>query len=190
MKKQGKLIIITAPSGSGKSTIINRLIQDDNLRLQFSVSATTRPRRGDEQHGKEYYFLTLDEFNKAIENDELVEYQEVYPGRFYGTLKSEIKRINKLGNNAMLDIDVLGALNVKKIYGDHALAIFIKAPSIEVLRERLVKRGTDSPEDIENRINKAEFELKFATQFDHIVVNDILDDAVNQAHQLITEFIK
>ena len=107
MKKQGKLIIITAPSGSGKSTIINRLIQDDNLRLQFSVSATTRPRRGDEQHGKEYYFLTLDEFNKAIENDELVEYQEVYPGRFYGTLKSEIKRINKLGNNAMLDIDVL-----------------------------------------------------------------------------------
>ena len=190
MKKQGKLIIITAPSGSGKSTIINRLIQDDNLRLQFSVSATTRPRRGDEQHGKEYYFLTLDEFNKAIENDELVEYQEVYPGRFYGTLKSEIKRINKLGNNAMLDIDVLGALNVKKLYGDHALAIFIKAPSIEVLRERLVKRGTDSPEDIENRINKAEFELKFATQFDHIVVNNILDDAVNQAHQLITEFIK
>ncbi|MBO4814247.1 MAG: guanylate kinase [Muribaculaceae bacterium] len=189
-KKKGKLIIISAPSGSGKSTIISHLIGDESLKLEFSVSATTRPPRGEEKNGVEYYFMSPEEFNKAIENDELVEYQEVYPGRFYGTLKSEVTRINKKGKNVVLDVDVLGAINVKKMYGDHALAVFIKAPSIEVLRERLVKRGTDSPEDIEKRISKAEFELGYADQFDHIVINDVLDVAVRETHQLITDFIK
>ena len=116
-KKQGKLIIISAPSGSGKSTIISHLIGDESLKLEFSVSATTRPPRGEEKNGVEYYFMSLEEFNKAIENDELVEYQEVYPGRFYGTLKSEVTRINKKGKNVVLDVDVLGAINVKKMYG-------------------------------------------------------------------------
>ena len=169
---EGKLIIICAPSGSGKSTIIGRIIGDEKLRLAFSVSATTRPRRGSEVDGVDYYYLSQDEFMRRIQADEFAEYQEVYPGRFYGTLKSEIARINAEGKNVVLDIDVMGGMNVKRIYGDHALAIFIAPPSIQVLRERLERRGTDSPEDIERRIGK-----------------DDLETAVQQVHHLVDTFV-
>lgn len=186
---QGKLIIISAPSGSGKSTIIGRVMQDESLQLVFSVSATTRPRRGQEVHGVDYYYLTLEEFEDKIKNDELVEYQEVYEGRYYGTLKSEVERITGMGKNVVLDLDVLGGVNVKKMYGDRALSIFIQPPSVEVLRERLIKRGTDSMEDIQNRVNKAEFEISIGPQFDHTVINDDLDTAVAQVHDLIAGFV-
>jgi len=187
--EQGKLIIISAPSGSGKSTIIGRIMQDESLKLAFSVSATTRPRRGQEVHGVDYYYKTIDEFKHMIENDELVEYQEVYEGRFYGTPKSEVERITSLGKNVVLDLDVLGGVNVKKMYGDRALAIFIQPPSVEVLRQRLINRGTDSMEDINNRVNKAEFEISIGPQFDYTVINDDLDTAVAQVHDLISAFV-
>ena len=187
--EQGKLIIISAPSGSGKSTIIGRVMKDESLKLAFSVSATTRPRRGQEVHGVDYYFLTQEEFENKIENDELVEYQEVYQGRYYGTLKSEVDRITAMGMNVVLDLDVLGGVNVKKMYGDRALSIFIQPPSVEVLRQRLINRGTDSMEDIKNRVDKAEFEMSIGPQFDHTVVNDVLDTAVAEVHDLIAAFI-
>lgn len=187
--EQGKLIIISAPSGSGKSTIIGHIMQDESLRLAFSVSATTRPRRGQEVHGVDYYYLTADEFKRMIANDELVEYQEVYEGRYYGTPKSEVERITGMGKNVVLDLDVLGGVNVKKMYGDRAISIFIQPPSVEVLRQRLINRGTDSMEDIKARVDKAEFEISFGPQFDYTVINDNLDDAVAQVHDLIAEFI-
>ena len=187
--EQGKLIIISAPSGSGKSTIIGRVMQDESLLLSFSVSATTRPRRGQEVHGVDYYYLTVDEFQHMIENDELVEYQEVYEGRYYGTPKSEVERITAEGRNVVLDLDVLGGVNVKRMYGDRALSIFIQPPSVEVLRERLIKRGTYSMEDIQNRVDKAEFEISIGPQFDYTVINDDLDTAVAQVHDLIADFI-
>lgn len=188
--EKGKLIIISAPSGSGKSTIIGRVMQDESLKLTFSVSATTRPRRGEEVHGVHYYYLTVEEFQRMIENDELVEYQEVYEGRYYGTPKSEVERITAEGRNVVLDLDVLGGVNVKQMYGDRALSIFIQPPSVEVLRERLIKRGTDSMEDIKNRVDKAEFEISIGPQFDHTVINDDLDTAVNEVHDLIANFIR
>ncbi len=185
----GKLIIISAPSGSGKSTIIGALIDDPQLRLAFSVSATTRPIRGEEVDGVNYYFMTEQQFRQEIEQGNFAEYQEVYPGRFYGTLKREINRINESGRNVVLDVDVLGGINVKRLYGEQAISIFIQPPSVEVLRERLIKRGTDSPEDIENRINKAEFEMNHSDQFDHVVINDVLDVAVEQVRGLIDAFV-
>ena len=187
--EQGKLIIISAPSGSGKSTIIGHIMQDKSLRLAFSVSATTRPRRGKDKHGVDYYFLSPDEFKQKIANDELVEYQEVYEGRFYGTLKSEVERITGMGKNVVLDLDVLGGVNVKKMYGDRAISIFIQPPSVEVLRQRLINRGTDSMEDIKARVDKAEFEISIGPQFDHTVINDDLKTAVNEVHDLIADFI-
>ena len=187
---KGKLIVISAPSGTGKSTIIGELMKDSELMLEFSISATTRPPRGNEQHGVEYYFLTLDDFKQRISNDEFAEYHEVYEGRFYGTLKSEIRRITDKGHNVVLDLDVLGGIDVKKIYGKKALAVFIKPPSIETLRQRLLSRGTDSIEDINNRVARAEYELSLADQYDYCVVNDILDDAVAQTREIITKFIK
>ena len=187
--EQGKLIIVSAPSGAGKSTIIGRIMQDESLRLAFSVSATTRPRRGKERHGVDYYFLSPDEFRQMILHDELVEYQEVYEGRFYGTPKSEVERITDMGLNVMLDLDVLGGVNVKNIYGDRALSIFIQPPSVEVLRERLIKRGTDSMEDIKARVDKAEFEISIGPQFDYTVINDDLETAVSEVHDLIAAFI-
>ena len=187
--EEGKLIIISAPSGSGKSTIIGRIMQDESLQLAFSVSATTRPRRGQEVHGVDYYYLTLEEFEDKIANDELVEYQEVYEGRYYGTLKSEVERITSMGKNVVLDLDVLGGVNVKKMYGDRAISIFIQPPSVDVLRQRLIKRGTDSMEDIQARVDKAEFEISIGPQFDYTVINDDLDTAVNEVHDLIAEFV-
>lgn len=188
--RKGKLIVISAPSGTGKSTIIGELMKDESLKLEFSISATTRPPRGTEQHGVEYYFLTLDDFKQRIERDEFAEYHEVYEGRFYGTLKSEIKRITDKGNNVVLDLDVLGGIDVKKIYGKKAFAVFIKPPSIETLRQRLLSRGTDSIEDINNRVARAEYELSLADQYDCCVVNDVLADAVDQTREIITNFVK
>lgn len=186
---QGKIVIISAPSGSGKSTIVAELIKDAALNLAFSISATTRPPRGSETNGKEYYFMTVDQFKAALERDEFAEYQEVYPGRYYGTLKSEISRIANGGKNVLLDIDVKGGVNVKHMYGDRAVGIFIQAPSIEELRHRLYNRGTDTVEEIEKRVNKAAFELTFADKFDHVVVNDQLDKSVHQVHDIVEKFL-
>ena len=190
MANNGKLIIISAPSGTGKSTIIGRIIDDPALRLEFSISATTRSPREGEVNGVHYHFLSVEEFKDAIAKDGLVEYEEVYPGRFYGTLKSEIARIQEKGNNAILDIDVKGGVNVKRMYGDNARSIFIMPPSIETLRQRLLSRATDSIEAINQRVDKAAFELPFSDKFDKHVVNDDLDKAVEETRQLILDFIK
>lgn len=190
MANNGKLIIISAPSGTGKSTIIGRIIDDPDLRLEFSISATTRSPREGEIDGVHYHFLTVEQFKEAIANDGLVEYEEVYPGRFYGTLKSEIARIQEKGNNAILDIDVKGGVNVKKMYGENAQSIFILPPSIEALRERLISRATDPIEAINQRVDKAAYELTFKDQYDKQVVNDDLDKAVEETRQLILDFIK
>ncbi len=187
--KKGKLIIISAPSGTGKSTIIGEVMKNDDLKLEFSISATTRPLRGEEKDGVNYYFLTPEEFKKRIELDEFAEFEEVYAGRFYGTLKSEITRITSSGKNVILDLDVKGGINVKRIYGKKALSIFIKPPSIETLRQRLLSRATDSMEDINNRIDKAAYEMTFIDQFDCSVVNDVLANAVKEVEDIISEFV-
>lgn len=189
LSKKGKLIIISAPSGTGKSTIIGELIKDTSLKLEFSISATTRAPRQGEVDGVNYYFLTLEQFQKAISNDEFAEYEEVYAGRYYGTLKKEIARITDNGNNVILDIDVKGGVNVKKMYGDDAVSIFITPPSIDTLRLRLTSRATDNAQEIEKRIAKAAFELGFADKFDKRVVNDDLTAAIEQTRSIIKEFI-
>ncbi len=179
MKKSIQFIVITAPSGSGKTTIVRNLLEKIP-ELEFSISATTRDKRPHETHGKDYYFISIPEFEKAIENDEFLEWEEVYPGKFYGTLKSEIERIHKNQKLAALDIDVQGSFNLKKKFENQLVSFFIKAPSLEVLRQRLMDRGTDSPNDIEMRLAKAQFELQFENRFDFIIINDNLQNAVNQ----------
>lgn len=186
---EGKVIIISAPSGCGKSTIISALLQRGEIDMQFSISATNRPPRQGEQDGVNYYFLTDDEFRNHIAEDAFVEYEEVYPGRFYGTLKSEISRITGDGHNVILDIDVKGGVNVKKLYGEKAISIFIEPPSVETLRERLIKRATDTADAIEQRVSKAEYEISFAPEFDAIVVNDDLQEAVNNVDSVIKNFL-
>ena len=186
---QGKLIIFSAPSGSGKSTIINKLMSEYGLRGRFSISATSRKPRGSEQDGVEYYFLTEVDFRGRISEGDFLEYEEVYPGCFYGTLRSEVDRTLARGENVILDIDVQGGLNVKKIYGDRALTLFIQPPSIERLRERLERRGTDAPEVIERRLAKAETELSFAPKYDAVVVNDDLEEACRDAARVIEDFL-
>ena len=184
----GKLIIFSAPSGSGKSTIINYLLQQ-SLRLRFSISATSRAPRGTEQSGVEYYFLTPAEFKARIAKGDFLEYEEVYTDKFYGTLKSEVERILNEGDNVIFDVDVVGGCNIKRFYGDKALSVFIQPPSIEELRKRLVGRGTDTPEVIESRIAKAEYELGFADKFDTVVINDDLETAKATALQVIQAFL-
>ena len=186
---QGKLIIFSAPSGSGKSTIINKLMSEYGLQGRFSISATSRKPRGSEQDGVEYYFLTEEDFRRRISEGDFLEYEEVYPGCFYGTLRSEVDRTLARGENVILDIDVQGGLNVKKIYGDRALTLFIQPPSIERLRERLERRGTDAPEVIERRLAKAETELSFAPKYDAVVVNDDLEEACRDAARVIEDFL-
>lgn len=184
-----KVIIFSAPSGSGKSTIINYLMQQQ-LNLHFSISATSRPPRGTEQHGVEYFFLSPQEFRERIANGEFLEYEEVYKDRFYGTLRSQIDAQLAKGENVVCDVDVLGGQNIKKHYGDRALSLFIQPPSIEALRQRLEGRGTDSAEVIANRIARAEFELSFAPKFDKVVVNDDLATAQQEALHIVKDFIE
>ena len=187
---RGRLIIFSAPSGSGKSTIVNWLMQEHpELKLYFSVSCTSRAPRGTEQNGVEYFFLTPEEFRKKIENDEFLEYEEVYTDRFYGTLKAQVERQLEAGQNVVFDVDVKGGINIKRFYGEQAMSLFIQPPSVEELRRRLEGRGTDTPEAIENRLAKAEYEMTFAPQFDHIVVNDDLATAEAETLQLLSDFL-
>ena len=188
-RKSGKIIVVSAPSGCGKSTIINSILDSGSPELRFSVSATNRRPRKGEVDGVHYHFMTTEEFRDAIADHKFVEWEEVYPGRFYGTLKSEIERIIDKGGNVILDIDVKGGLNVKDLYGDRARTIFILPPSVDELRRRLEGRGTDAPEVIDERVNKAEYEISFADRFDHRVVNDNLDIAIDQTRDLIEGFI-
>lgn len=188
--KKGKLIIFSAPSGSGKSTIVNWLMNEHpELRLAFSISCTSRPPRGKEQHGVEYFFITAEEFRQRIANGDFLEYEEVYAGRFYGTLIEQVERQQRAGQNVVFDVDVKGGCSIKQHYGDEALSIFIQPPSVEELRHRLVGRGTDTPEVIEDRLAKANYELSFAPQFDRIVVNDDLDKAKAETLAIITDFL-
>ena len=187
---KGKLIIVSAPSGSGKSTIISWLMKHPELRLAFSISCTSRPPRGSERNGVEYFFLTPDEFRRRIEADEFLEYEEVYEGRFYGTLKSQVEHQLSQGQNVVFDVDVKGGCSLKKYFGDRALSIFIQPPSVEELRRRLENRGTDSPEVIADRVAKAEYELTFAPMFDRIVVNDDLETAQQEAYGLVSSFLE
>ncbi len=187
--KQGKLIIFSAPSGSGKSTIINEILQKE-FNLEFSISATSRVPRGEERDGKEYYFLSPDEFKEKIKNNELLEWEEVYPGTFYGTLKSEVTRITAKGNNVIFDLDVIGGLNIKKMYGAKALSIFIQPPSFDELKKRLTSRGTDSSDKIEERLAKVEEELSYADMFDTVIINDDLDKATISTEKALINFLK
>ena len=187
---KGKLIIVSAPSGSGKSTIISWLMTHPELRLAFSISCTSRPPRGSERNGVEYFFLTPDEFRRRIEADEFLEYEEVYEGRFYGTLKSQVEHQLSQGQNVVFDVDVKGGCSLKKYFGDRALSIFIQPPSVEELRRRLENRGTDSPEVIADRVAKAAYELTFAPMFDRVVVNDDLETAQQEALGLVSRFLE
>ena len=184
----GKLIIFSAPSGAGKTTIVKYLLEQD-LNLEFSVSATCRPKRHTETDGKDYYFLSLEEFRSKVENNEFLEWEEVYEGICYGTLKSEVDRICAKGKNVIFDVDVVGGSNIKKFYGEKALAIFVQPPSIEELRSRLIARSTDSMEVIEKRVAKAAYELTFANQFDCIIINENLSLAFQEAESCIRQFI-
>ena len=184
----GKLIIFSAPSGAGKTTIVRHLLEK-NLNLEFSISATSRGKRHTETDGKDYYFLSAEEFKYKIDNNEFLEWEEVYTGTFYGTLKSEIERIRKKGKNVIFDLDVIGGCNIKKFYGNEALAVFVQPPSIEELRNRLIYRSTDTQEVIEKRIAKAEYELTFANQFDYIIVNEDLEKAFSDAESCVRKFI-
>ncbi|MFA5818156.1 MAG: guanylate kinase [Bacteroidales bacterium] len=185
---EGKLVIISAPSGAGKTTIVKHLL-DSGLKLAFSVSATTRPLRGNETDGKDYFFLTVPEFKKRIENNEFVEWEEVYKDLLYGTLKSELERIWAKGNFVLFDVDAKGGINLKKKFGTNSIALFIMPPSIEDLENRLVKRGTDSPEKIRMRVDKARDELKLANQFDTVIVNNQLDKAKEEAQKIVSSFL-
>ena len=188
--QKGKLLIFSAPSGSGKSTIVNWLMQEHpDLRLYFSISATSRPPRGTEQNGVEYFFLSPAAFREKIRQDEFLEYEEVYPDRFYGTRKAQVERQLEAGQNVVFDVDVKGGLNIKRFYGQRAMSLFIQPPSVAELRRRLEHRATDTPEAIESRLAKAEYEMSFAQQFDHIVVNDELEQAKQTTLQLVSSFL-
>ena len=184
----GKLVIFSAPSGSGKTTIVRELLQRFP-RLEFSVSATSRAPRGKERNGVDYFFLSPEEFRQAVQEDKFVEWEEVYSGTCYGTLRSEMERIWQKGNVIVFDVDVIGGINLKRIFGGDACSIFVMPPSVEELRRRLEGRGTDAPEVIDRRVAKAEFELTKAPEFDHIVVNDSLDEAIRETTAIIDQFI-
>ncbi|HPV87593.1 MAG TPA: guanylate kinase [Bacteroidales bacterium] len=183
-----KALIFSAPSGAGKSTVVNHLMETFP-RLDFSITATTRPKRGNEENGKEYYFISREEFLELIERDAFVEWEEVYKDRYYGTLKIELERIWNGNKVAVFDVDVKGGINLKKKFGSDALSVFIAPPSLEVLEERLRKRGTDSPESIKERLAKAAIEMQDASHFDVVLVNDRLEDTLDKATEIVAAFI-
>lgn len=183
------MIIVSAPSGSGKSTLINYLMTQFP-ELEFSISATSRTPRGEEKDGVEYYFLTAEEFRKKIEENAFLEYEEVYKDKFYGTLKSEVSRINDKRHTVIFDVDVVGGCNIKKMYGENALSVFIMPPSIATLKERLLRRGTDAMEVINDRVEKASQEMSYANRFDRIVINDDLDSTKGLMKKIVGEFLK
>jgi len=189
-KKEGKLLVFSAPSGSGKTTIVHHLLKQKELNLDFSISATSREKRGAEVHEKDYYFISLEKFQRHIENNDFIEWEEVYTNNFYGTLKREIERIWKLGKHVIFDIDVVGGLSIKQQFSQQTLAIFVQPPSIEEMERRLRNRQTDSEEKIKERVAKAEKELKYAKDFDIILVNNDLDTAKKEAYSLVENFIK
>ena len=189
MNKSHGLIIFSAPSGSGKSTIINRLMEHKELRLAFSISCTSRKPRGNEQDGVEYFFISPEEFRRRIAANDFLEYEEVYADRFYGTLKQQVEMQLERGDNVVFDVDVKGGCRIKEYYGSRALSIFIKPPSPEVLRRRLTSRGTDAPEVIEQRLQRAAFELTYADKYDIVIVNDDLETAVREALEAVTDFL-
>ena len=185
----GKAFIFSAPSGSGKTTIVKHLLKT-NTNLEFSISACTRDKRGrNEKNGKDYYFLSTEEFKHKIDNDEFIEWEEVYPGNFYGTLKSEIERIWQSGKSVIFDVDVKGGLSLKKYFKEKALAVFVKVPTIEVLRERLSSRASESPESLSQRIYKARFELEFEDKFDLTILNNKLETSLATAQQAVDDFL-
>ncbi|WP_031426542.1 guanylate kinase [Flavimarina sp. Hel_I_48] len=187
--QEGKLIVFSAPSGSGKTTIVRHLLDQKELKLDFSISAASREPRPEEKDGVDYYFLDLKEFKRRIKDEEFLEWEEVYRDNFYGTLKSEVERIWASGKNVIFDIDVVGGLDIKKIYPERTLAVFVKPPSIEELKIRLKKRKTESDERINMRVAKASIELATAPQFDHIILNNKLDEALKEAHTLVADFV-
>lgn len=190
MKKEGKLIVFSAPSGSGKTTIVHYLLSQPTLNLDFSISATSRKSRGKEVNGVDYYFISLKDFQKHVKNDDFIEWEEVYSNNYYGTLKKEVERIWELGKHVIFDIDVVGGLNIKNKFPEQTLAIFVQPPSIDEMERRLRNRKTDSEEKIKERVAKAEKELKYAKDFDVILVNDDLEKAKKEAFKLVENFIK
>lgn len=186
----GKLIVFSAPSGSGKTTIVRHLLAQEEFNLEFSISATSREARGEEQHEKDYYFISLKEFKQHIKDGDFLEWEEVYRDNFYGTLKEEVHRIWAMGKHVIFDIDVVGGLRIKKKFPERTLAVFVKPPSVDELKIRLKKRKTESEDKINMRIAKASVELATAPQFDHIILNDNLEKALGEADQLVAEFIK
>ncbi len=189
MGKDNKLLLFCGPSGSGKTTIVHDLLASDS-RLKFSVSATTRNKRANETDGKDYHFISVDEFKRRIDNDEFVEWEEVYTNGFYGTLKSEIDSIWSVGKIPVFDVDVEGGIKIKSIFGEQLLAVFVRPPSIEELHKRLIARNSETPESFKARIAKSEHELTYADKFDHIIVNDTLEKALEEAHRLVNDFVK
>ncbi|MFD0931642.1 guanylate kinase [Psychroflexus salinarum] len=189
-KKQGKLIVFSAPSGSGKTTIVRHLLKQEDLNLEFSISATSRAPRENEVDGKDYYFMDLKEFKSHIKNDDFLEWEEVYRDNFYGTLNAEVERIWAMGKHVVFDIDVVGGLDIKRIYPEQTLAVFVEPPSIEELKIRLKKRKTESEDRIAMRVAKASIEMATAPQFDHIIVNEDLETALDEAYHLVKNFIK
>ncbi len=185
----GKLIIFSAPSGAGKTTIVKHLLNIKDLKLEFSISACTRKSRDNEVDGKDYYFLTVDEFQAKIEDNAFVEWEEVYKNQYYGTFRSEIDRIRTNENNIIFDIDVRGGINIKNQFGDNALAVFVMPPSIEELQKRLESRGTDQEKKIRKRLEKASYEMRFANKFDKIIINKNLDHALKEAERIVREFL-
>jgi guanylate kinase len=190
VKKEGKLIVFSAPSGSGKTTIVHHLLKQELLNLDFSISATSRDKRGTEINGKDYYFISLKDFQKHVADDNFIEWEEVYTNNFYGTLKNEVERIWQMGKHVIFDIDVVGGLRIKNKFPDKTLAVFVQPPSIEEMERRLRNRKTDSEEKIKERVAKAEKELQFAADFDVILVNNDLDIAKKDAYKLVENFIK